>query len=274
MPAIKLLTFCYSIENINETRSPCSEHWVFLEGLFCTASLFPGITKWLWVVPVRMRRAAACVFVFAPGLRGAVPACRMTQQPWRFLEKHFRLLQVKIVLAAKLPLLAAFLSELQEKQFNVCGSAYPSKMQRCLRLLGCYYGWCLWRRNVLSIPQAWTSFSSWSQLAYPSHAGSPSFWLLLVSDGFNCRSDIPQLPSKGKVIWVRREDYKSLSLFWQSLFLWLKRGLVEYENLSAIRCLTLEKQFNLSVPLYLCVRAWYFEDGLNIQEHLMNSKYQ
>lgn len=127
-----------------------------------------------------MRRAAACVFVFPPGLRGAVPACRMTQQPWRFLEKHFRLLQVKIVLAAKLPLLAAFLSELQEKQFNVCGSAYPSKMQRCLRLLGCYYGWCLWRRNVLSIPQAWTSFSSWSQLAYPSHAGSPSFWLLLV----------------------------------------------------------------------------------------------
>lgn len=47
--------------------------------------------------------------------------------------------------------LAAFLSELQEKYFNVCGSAYPSQMQRCLRLLACYYGWCVWRRNVLSI---------------------------------------------------------------------------------------------------------------------------
>lgn len=47
--------------------------------------------------------------------------------------------------------LAAFLSELQKEQLNVCGSAYPSKMQRCLRLLSCYYGWCLWKGNVSSI---------------------------------------------------------------------------------------------------------------------------
>lgn len=40
-------------------------------------------------------------------------------------------------------------------------------------------------------PKRGPLFSSCSQLAYPSRAGSPSFWLLLLSDGFNCHSGIP-----------------------------------------------------------------------------------
>lgn len=40
-------------------------------------------------------------------------------------------------------------------------------------------------------PKRGPLFSSCSQLAYPSWAGSPSFWLLLLSDGFNCHSDSP-----------------------------------------------------------------------------------
>lgn len=76
--------------------------------------------------------------------------------------------------------LAAFLNELQEKQFNVCGSAYPSK---CRGVRDCWpviMGGALEKECLEYLPKCGPLFSSCSQLVCSSQAGSPSFWLLLV----------------------------------------------------------------------------------------------